>query len=80
VQSRIQFNGDGSVTGWQYKPDVARRELCRLISRLDLPLGFVMKKHLRSTFGVLTILVFLESLDRPLLEIWKNTFLSVVLL
>ena len=40
VQSRIQFNGDGSVTGWQYKPDVARRELCRLISRLDLPLGF----------------------------------------
>jgi len=40
VQSRIQFNGDGSVTGWKYKPDVAQRELCRLISRLDLPLGF----------------------------------------
>ena len=24
---------------WDYKPDVARSELCRLIARLDLPLG-----------------------------------------
>ncbi|CAO2148769.1 unnamed protein product [Urochloa humidicola] len=40
VQSRLQYGGDGSVIGWEYKPEVARRELCRLISRLDLPLGF----------------------------------------
>jgi len=40
VQSRLQFNGDGYVSGWEYKPDVARRELCHLISRLDLTLGF----------------------------------------
>ena len=40
VQSRLQFNPDGSVHTWEYKPDVARRELCRLIARLDLPLGF----------------------------------------
>jgi hypothetical protein len=40
VQSRLQFNGNGSVSGWEYKPDVARRELCHLIFILDLTLGF----------------------------------------
>jgi hypothetical protein len=27
------------VHNWDYKPDVARSELCRLIDRLDLSLG-----------------------------------------
>jgi len=27
------------VHNWDYKPDVARSELCCLIARLDLPLG-----------------------------------------
>jgi hypothetical protein len=40
VQSRLQYNSDGSVHTWEYKPDVARRELCRLIVKLDLPLNF----------------------------------------
>jgi hypothetical protein len=40
VQSRIAFTIDGSVYNWEYKLDVARRELCCLIARLDLPLGF----------------------------------------
>jgi hypothetical protein len=40
VQSRLQYNSDGSIHTWEYKLDVARRELCRLIARLDLPLGF----------------------------------------
>jgi hypothetical protein len=40
VQSHLQYNSDGSVHTWEYKPDVARRELCHLISRFDLPLGF----------------------------------------
>ena len=40
VQSRLKYNPDGSVHTWEYKPDIARRELCRLIARLDLPLGF----------------------------------------
>jgi hypothetical protein len=31
---------DGSVTTWEYKPDVAHKELCHLIARLDWPLGF----------------------------------------
>jgi len=39
VQSRLAFNPDGSVHNWDYKPAVARSELCRLIARLDLPLG-----------------------------------------
>lgn len=33
------MNPDGSVHNWDYKPTVARSELCRLFARLDLPLG-----------------------------------------
>ena len=39
VQSRLSFNADGSVHNWDYNPTVDRSELCRLIARLDLPLG-----------------------------------------
>ena len=39
-QSQFKFNPDGSVHTWEYKPDVARTQLCRLIARLDLPLYF----------------------------------------
>ena len=39
VQSRLAYNRDGSVHNQDYKPNVARSELCRLIARLDLPLG-----------------------------------------
>jgi hypothetical protein len=39
TQSLIQFNADGSVRSWDYNPDLARTELCRLICTLDLPLG-----------------------------------------
>jgi hypothetical protein len=40
VQSRLAFNPDGSLHNWNYDLAVARTELCRLIARLDLPLGF----------------------------------------
>jgi hypothetical protein len=39
VQSQLAFNPDGSLHNWEYDPIVARTELCRLIARLDLPLG-----------------------------------------
>jgi len=39
VQSRLAFNHDGSLHNWNYDPAIARSELCRLIARLDLPLG-----------------------------------------
>ena len=39
VQSRLAYNTDGSMHNWDYKPNVARSELCRLVVRLDLPLG-----------------------------------------
>jgi hypothetical protein len=38
VQSRLALNPDG-LHNWMYDPVVARTELCRLIARLDLPLG-----------------------------------------
>ena len=34
VQSRLQFNPDGSVRHWDYSPKTARVELCRLIAKL----------------------------------------------
>ena len=39
-QSLISFNPDGTLGHWEYSPEVARTQLCRLIARLDLPLGF----------------------------------------
>jgi hypothetical protein len=39
VQTRLALNPDGSYRNWEYRPDVARAELCRLIARLDLPLS-----------------------------------------
>ena len=39
VQSRLAYNADGYVHNWDYKLDVARSELCRLITRLNLSLG-----------------------------------------
>jgi hypothetical protein len=38
VQSRLAMNRDG-LKNWVYDPMIARIELCRLIARLDLPLG-----------------------------------------
>jgi hypothetical protein len=38
VKSRLALNPDG-LHNWTYDPAVARIELCRLIARLDLPLG-----------------------------------------
>ena len=39
VQTRLALYPDGSYRNWEYKLDVARVELCRLIARLDLPLA-----------------------------------------
>ena len=38
VQSRLALNANG-LHNWVYDPATARIELCRLIARLDLPLG-----------------------------------------
>ena len=39
-QSILKFNPDGSVRNWDYCPDRARTQMCRLIARLHLPLSF----------------------------------------
>ena len=38
VQSELELNADG-LKNWVYDPIVAHTELCRLIAKLDLPLG-----------------------------------------
>jgi hypothetical protein len=35
----LNYGSDGSVRSWDYTPETTRIELCRLIARLDLPLG-----------------------------------------
>jgi hypothetical protein len=39
-QTSLHFAPDGRVAHFEYSPAVARTELCRLVARLDLPLGF----------------------------------------
>jgi hypothetical protein len=39
VQTRLPLNPHGCFRNWEYDPQVARTKLCRLIPRLDLPLG-----------------------------------------
>jgi hypothetical protein len=39
-QSLIRFNPDGSVHHWEYSPEVARTQLCRLLAREDLSVFF----------------------------------------
>jgi hypothetical protein len=39
ISCRLAYNPDDSVYNWDYKPNVAISELCRLIARLDLLLG-----------------------------------------
>jgi len=40
MQQQLRTNTDGSVSNWEYNPEVARENLCRLIASEDLPLGF----------------------------------------
>jgi hypothetical protein len=39
TQYVLNYNSDGSVRNWDYRPEVAHVELCHLIARLDLSLG-----------------------------------------
>ena len=38
-QSQISLIPDGSIRNWEYCPQVARRELVRLLARLDVPIN-----------------------------------------
>ena len=40
MQQQLWTNTDGSVSNWEYNPEVARENLCRLIAFEDLLLGF----------------------------------------
>ena len=67
---------------WDYKPDVARSELCCLIAMLDLSLGIavlVRQIHGRNTLFVLITLGLLGFLDKPPLEILVSYLLNVVI-
>ena len=39
-QTQLQYNPDGTISSWDYDPQVARQSLYRLIAYEDLPLGF----------------------------------------
>jgi hypothetical protein len=52
-QTNLHFSPDGHVAHFEYSPAVARTELCRLLARLDFPLGLgaspKFEKYIRIT-------------------------------
>jgi hypothetical protein len=74
VQSRLSYNSDGSVYNWDYKLEVARVELYRLIAKLDLPLEIG-----KNIFNELIILGLLRSLGSPPLEILPSFLMNDVI-
>jgi hypothetical protein len=69
------MKADGTVlTTWEYKPDVARKELCRLIARLDLPLGFgfetAFEEYIQRAHNPQFKSVFRQTTTRDLEKYW----------
>jgi hypothetical protein len=71
VRAKIALNANG-LANWKYGPMVARIELCRLIARLDLPLGTGETRAWSDYIRMLTTLCLKVFLGRPRLEIWLN--------
>jgi hypothetical protein len=84
VQSRLALNPDGSVHNWNYKPDVARLELCCLIARLDLPLGIgetnALEEYIQCAHNPRFIFVSRKITTRDLSSFFMNvvTFLRIM--
>jgi hypothetical protein len=78
AQSQLKFNPDGFVCTWDYSPNIARTQLCRLIARLDLPYALVKLMLLKSTLLLLIILDFVMSLGKQPLDILLSTLMIVV--
>jgi hypothetical protein len=79
VQSRLAFNPDGSLHNWEYDPIVARIELCRLITRLDLPLGIGETQTWEDYIARAHNPGLPKFLDRPPLKIFSNFSLNDVM-
>lgn len=88
VQSRLALNPDGSLQNWEYNPDVARSELCRLIARLDLPLSIgetqAWEEYIKRAHNPMFSKVSRQSTTRDLSKLFtervnmlKNSILSV---
>jgi hypothetical protein len=79
VQSRLAFNPDGSLHNWEYDPIFARTELCRLIARLDLPLGIGETQAWDDYIARAHNPGLPKFLDRPPLEIFSSFSLNDVM-
>ena len=79
VQSRLAFNPDGSVHNWNYNHAMARSELCRLIARLDLPLGIGETEAFETILFMLITLGLLSLLEGPPLEILVSCLMNIVM-
>jgi hypothetical protein len=67
-QSILKFNPDGSVRNWDYCPDHARTQMCRLIAILDFLLILLSHLLLKSILDYLINLSLKKYLDKPPLE------------
>jgi hypothetical protein len=77
VQAKLDLNAN-CLANWKYDPMIAHIELCRLIARLDLPLGIgetqAWSDYIRNAHN-LCLKVFL---GRPQLETWPNYLMNNV--
>jgi hypothetical protein len=74
-QSILKFNPDGSVHNWDYCPDHARTQMCRLIARLDLPLNFAESPAFEEYIRLSHNPIFKKYLDKPPLETLLSSLL-----
>jgi hypothetical protein len=67
-QSLLRFNPDGSVHHWEYNPEVARTQLCRLLAREDLPVCFgesaAFEEYIKLTHNPRFVPVFRQTTTR----------------
>ena len=64
------------MRNWDYCPARARTELCRLLSRVDVPISFGESTAFEEYIKILITLSLLLSLHKPQLGTWPNSLLK----
>jgi hypothetical protein len=81
-QSILKFNLDGSVCNWDYCPDRARTQMCRLIAILDLPLNFaespVFEEYIRLSHNPVFKKVSRQTTSRDFVKFFTDQRMKVV--
>jgi hypothetical protein len=73
----LNYSSDGSVRSSNYNPETAHIDLCRLIARLDLPLGIgaydAFVEYIRHTHNPRYVLVCKQTTTRDFVKHFNQT-------